>query len=71
MENEEEEETVIERRKLNLKITASTNVKAGVRLLKAEASVGELNSIPLYPHKSVATLSKSQFNTQKKIGSFN
>lgn len=59
------------RRKLNLKITASTNVNAGVRLLKAEASVGELNSIPLYAHKSVPTLSKSQFNTQKKIGSFN
>lgn len=29
---------------------ASPKVKAGVRLLMAEASVGELYSIPLYPH---------------------
>lgn len=30
-------------------MTASTKVKAGVRLLMAEARVAELYSIPLYP----------------------
>lgn len=33
----------------NLKMSASMKVKAGIRLLMAEARVGELMLIPLYP----------------------
>ena len=36
------------RKKRNLKMTVSMKVKAGVRLLTAEARVGELYSIPIY-----------------------
>ena len=36
------------KKKRNLKMTASMKVKAGVRLLTAEARVGELYSIPIY-----------------------
>ena len=38
------------RKEQNLKMTASMKVKAGVRLLTADARVGELYSIPIYPH---------------------
>ena len=39
------------RKKRNLKMTASMEVKAGVnKLPMAEARVGELYSMPIYPH---------------------
>lgn len=38
------------RKKRNLKMTASMKVKAGVKLPMAEARVGELYSMPIYPH---------------------
>lgn len=39
------------RKKRNLRMTASMEVKAGVnKLPMAEARVGELYSMPIYPH---------------------
>ena len=40
---------MIQDREGNLQMTASTKVKAGVRLLIAEESVGELYLMPAYP----------------------
>lgn len=47
------------REMIYLRMMASTKVKAGVRLLKAEARVGELYSIPLYAHMLAENLPHS------------
>ena len=42
-------------------------VKAGVRLLMAEARVGELSSIPLYEHIIPKYLSQKEFDQIKMV----
>lgn len=56
---------IIKREKRYLKIVARTKVKAGERLLMAEASVGEVYSIPLNPVITHAYLPPPQTLTIK------